>query len=141
MIEKNFNEYFSNWDITLPCESTIECKSGVIQSRGWNIRYLFGSNNKGNYLDFYASHRMTDDRHIRLYASGKIENLPSMWDMITYPTNANEQEKLEAERKFHENNNRVMKILKEKGFYWINTLTPCFKFSLISRKTDLGNGK
>jgi len=93
MIEKKFNEYFSRWKIILPRESIKERKPGTIKSHGWFIQYLFGSNNKGDYLDFYASHRMTEDDHIRLYSSGEVEDLPALWGMIVY---ASEQGELNA---------------------------------------------
>ena len=49
----------------------ITCRKGAI----W---HLFGSDDRGGYLEYYASHRMTDDRHVRLREDGSVEHLPAM---------------------------------------------------------------
>jgi hypothetical protein len=74
-IEQRFNERFKKWQIRLPPEDIAERRRGMILERGWSIKYLFGRNEKGEYLDVYASHRMTDDTHERVYESGEVEEL------------------------------------------------------------------
>jgi hypothetical protein len=75
-IEKRFNDEFSPWDIWLPEEEVANRRRGKIIEAGWAIWYLFDSDEKGEYLDYYASHRMTSDRHDRIYANGNQEALP-----------------------------------------------------------------
>ena len=65
-IETVFNEAFAAWDIRLPEETIASKQRGKIVKAGWVIWYLFGSNEHGWYLDYYAAHRMTNDRHVRI---------------------------------------------------------------------------
>ena len=123
-IEGVFADYFSNWDIRLPTESIQERQPGEIQSHGWNIQYKFGTDDEGRgYLDFYASHRMTNDRHERIYTTGEIKGLPATKEMIIYPPNATESQKDQARREQLEHNREVWKELRRKGFRWI-AMTP-----------------
>ncbi|MDP9439465.1 MAG: hypothetical protein M3P49_12105, partial [Actinomycetota bacterium] len=57
-IEEGFAERFSHWGIRLPSEAVRERRQGKIVEAGWAIWYLFGSDERGEYLDYYASHRM-----------------------------------------------------------------------------------
>lgn len=65
-IESRFNDEFSPWDIRLPARDMKLQRRGRILDAGWAIWYLFGTDEKGEYLDYYASHRMTNDRHVRI---------------------------------------------------------------------------
>lgn len=115
-ITKVFAEYFENWNITLPSEAVEKRVLGKIQSRGWTIQYQFGSNDSGEFLDFYASHRMTNDRHVRIYETGEVEYLPAFQDFMVYPANASEDQKRQIEAEYHEHNRTVDEELRRKGF-------------------------
>lgn len=65
-IEKRFNDVFSSWDIRLPEKDVTNRRRGKIFEAGWTIWYLFGSDERGEYLDYYASHRVTTDQHTDL---------------------------------------------------------------------------
>jgi hypothetical protein len=77
-IETQFNAAFSHWNIRLPPEDLAQRRRGKIVQAGWTIWYLFGADEHGDYLDYYATHHMTNDRHVRLYANGRSEGLPTM---------------------------------------------------------------
>ena len=77
-IERRFRLGFASWGITLPPEHVREKRRGKIVESGWAIWYLFGSDERGEYLDYYASHRMTDDRHVRTREDGTEECLPAI---------------------------------------------------------------
>ncbi len=113
-IEAAFAEDFSHWGITLPPEDVRERRRGKILAAGWVIWYLFGSDERGEYLDFYASHRMTDDRHVRLREDGETESLPAMRTMRPSSRDPQEDAKLEAE--YRSEMRRTAGILEEKGF-------------------------
>lgn len=110
-----FNAEFSHWHITLPPEDVEQRKQGKICKGGWTIGYLFGSNKNCEYLDYYASHRMTSDRHIRLYVNGKRRSLPTIIEFRKGSKDPNEDARLEAE--YIARNQRIAKLLKAKGFY------------------------
>lgn len=62
----------------MPPEHVRERKRGKIVEAGWAIWYLFGEDERGEYLDYYASHRMTNDRHLRIREDGAEEYLPTV---------------------------------------------------------------
>lgn len=109
-LRKAFADYFAAWNIQLPGDRD----AGDIEASGWLIQYAFGSDAIGEYLDFYAAHRMTNDRHERLRPDGSCEGLPALCTMMFLP--ANERERPAAERDFQERNRRIAEELAAKGF-------------------------
>ncbi len=110
----NFNRSFEIWGIELPEEAVRNQQRGKIVKRGWTIWYLFGGDDAGEYLDYYASHRMTNDRHSRLYADGSSKSLDSYCSMRRVSDDPEENRRLENE--FWEHNERVSRELEAKGF-------------------------
>lgn len=113
-IEARFRESFSHWRLQLPRAAVKNRRRGKIVEAGWTIWYLFGSDESGEYLDYYASHRMTNDSHARIYADGRVEGLESLWEMRQSSNDPDEDARLENE--FWEHNERVAKLLEAKGF-------------------------
>ena len=114
LIAETFNSRFDHWKIILP-EKDIENRSGgFIQQSGWLIQYCFGKDKKGEYLDYYAAHRMTDDEHVRIYDDGQVEDLPAISSMRLVSEDPEEDKKLEDE--YYQENQRVAEMLSEKGF-------------------------
>ncbi|CAN5755186.1 hypothetical protein BH18ACT11_BH18ACT11_07360 [soil metagenome] len=113
-IESQFNETFSYWDIYLPPDAFAKRKRGKIVKAGWAIWYLFGSDERGEYLDYYASHRLTTDRHVRIYVNGNEENLPTIQSMRMVSQDPEEDARLEAE--YYARNQKVSRMLEDKGF-------------------------
>lgn len=91
-----------------------EKRRGKIVESGWAIWYLFGSDERGEYLDHYASHRMTDDRHVRIREDGTEECLPAISSFRVVSEDRREDARFEAE--YLEHNQRVGRMLEEKGF-------------------------
>lgn len=110
----NFNRCFETLEIELPKEVAENQQRGKIVKRGWTIWYLFGRDEVGDYLDYYASHRMTNDRHVRLYADGSSKALNSYCRMRKISYDPEENRRLENE--FWEYNERVSRELESKGF-------------------------
>lgn len=97
-----FNKRFEHWGITLPPDAEQRCPIGTIVSRGWTIKYRFGGDQDGKYLDYYAAHRMTNDTHLRIRANGDTDSLPA------YPDGFQQWDPEYIER--------VTEILEAKGF-------------------------
>lgn len=70
-----FAQNFEHWKITLPPEPLREGLRGMIQSRGWTIRYRVALVDGALCLEYFASHRMTNDRLERIRADGQTELL------------------------------------------------------------------
>lgn len=115
-IERIFNEEFRQFEISLPPDDVAQKQRGKIVKRGWVIWYLFGADGRGEYLDYYAAHRMTNDRHIRIYADGTTEHLPAVCSMCFYPPNCTPEEEQRILREHAAKNRQIAKDLDEKGF-------------------------
>lgn len=113
-IEARFQDTFAPWGITLPPDHVRERRRGKIVEAGWAIWYLFGSDERGEYLDYYASHRMTNDRHIRIREDGAEEHLPTVSTMRITSQDPEEDARLAAEHL--DENRRVARMLEGKGF-------------------------
>jgi len=120
-IKKSFSKYFENWSIEISQNDINERKNGYINKSGWLIQYCFGNENDIEYLDYYASHRMTNDRHIRIYENGEIKNLPTLRESYLVDTPEPEpikSQKLKENGKeaFEKYNKEVSEMLINKGF-------------------------
>lgn len=109
-----FAKHFANWKINLPEEDLKNRNNGYIQNAGWLIQYCFGKDENGEYLDYYAAHRMTGDSHVRIHVDGKEESLPSLSSMYPISDDPIEAKKLKDEHDEH--NRKVVEMLNEKGF-------------------------
>lgn len=117
-LRQRFNRCYAHWGIELPADAMSPCKVWLIVQQGWTIwtRFDIGAGGDRERLDYYAMHRMTDDRHVRLHAGGEEENLPVIVSCYVTPQDATEPE-LEALRaEYFSRNQAVEKLLEEKGF-------------------------
>lgn len=114
---RSFKEYFAPWNIELSAEAISHLNQGqIIQivGAGWTIKVLFGEDSQGEFMDFYAGHRMTNDRHARVYVDGTHQGLPTFLDFRIFTGDSQEDERREQEYQSH--NRKVMELLDEKGF-------------------------
>jgi len=115
-IARIFNETFAPWNITLPADALENRRRGMIQSAGWIIHYLFGTDEQGEYMDYYTAHRMTNDRHIRIYAGGTVKELEAPLEFTVYPADCTPEEKARIDKEYFETNRRIYAELKKKWF-------------------------
>ncbi len=113
--EEAFAEFFANWDIRLLPEDVRERRQGNINEAGWAIWYAFGSDEHGEYLDYYASHPMMGgDEHTRIREDGSMEGMDAISSVRLVSRDPEEDAKLQAEHR--EKTRRVNEMLEEKGF-------------------------
>jgi hypothetical protein len=117
VMAREFARYFAHWKIELPNDDLEERRRGTLHAEGWQIQYLFGADTQGEYLDFYAAHRMTNASHHRIYATGQIEDLPTMQEYRIFPPNASPEDEARIEREYSEHNRAIGALLREKGFH------------------------
>lgn len=112
-----FNDYFRNWNIRISPGHVRDGNRDSIEARGWRINYLVDTDADGKlFLEFYATHRMTDDRHVRISSSGDVEDLDAITSMVFFDPNvAGDQER--ASRKNIEHNRKITAELEAKGLY------------------------
>ena len=115
-IERVFNEAFRPFQISLAPEDLAQKRRGGIVQRGWAIWYLFGADARGEYMDYYAAHRMTNDRHVRIYADGTTESLPALCSMYFLPPGCTPEQEQHIRNGHTAENRQIAKMLVEKGF-------------------------
>jgi len=113
-IQQVFDDAFSRWGIRLPVVDGTPHSRGQILHAGWVIWYLFGRDDDGLYLDYYACHRMTNDRHVRIRDDGSTEMLPTIAEFRRCSKDPEEDARLEAE--YFARNREVHELLERKGF-------------------------
>ena len=106
-LRQRFNRAFEHWETELPIDALEPGVVWLICHRGWTIWTRYDVENGREYLDYYATHRMTNDRHLRMYVDGDDVGLPTM-DFIV-GGDATEAE-IAARRR------SAAKLLEEKGF-------------------------
>ena len=104
-IRREFARMFANWEIELPDEDVRSRRSGEIREGGWRIQYHFGEEAGREFIELLASHRMTNDRLIRIYADGERELVGASLDLLAGFTHATQ----DMEEGFYE-------MVKERGF-------------------------
>ena len=106
-VRSEFASYFKHWNIELPAEAVVRRERGQLFQSGWNVRWLFGRDEKGEYLDFYAAHRMTNDRHLRIHENGEATGLEALPDSFV---------PVGKEKEYFARNRRIGRMLRAKGF-------------------------
>lgn len=109
-----FNEMFAKSGIRLPPRDVAQRRRGRIFKAGWSIWYLFGADDRGEYLDFYWSHRLCGDEHTRFYADGAREDLDAIIEFRRSSPDPVEDARLEAA--YFAENRRIAAMLEAKGF-------------------------
>jgi hypothetical protein len=115
LLRTMFEEDIRPWGITLP-DGMDDLLRGKFFKAGWSIRYMTGHDEQGPFLDYFAAHRMTNDRHVRLRPDGTRENLPTMREAYTYRQGASRREIEAAKAEYYAFNRIVGELLRKKGF-------------------------
>ncbi|MEA3440641.1 MAG: hypothetical protein U9R58_10195 [Chloroflexota bacterium] len=69
-IKEVFDHQFERWQITLPWDDLENRHAGSIHDRGWTINYRFGEQDGKEFLEYFASHRKTNDILNRIWDDG-----------------------------------------------------------------------
>ncbi len=137
-IAQCFKTDFARWDLEIPPELLASHQPGFIQSAGWLIQFKFGHNSHGEYLDYYASHRMAGDSHIRIHASGRRQRLAALDEFFINSPDPLENQRLEAA--YYRRNRRIARQLAAKGFDKF-TLNMFLQTSPVRRQDDPSTGR
>jgi hypothetical protein len=132
-IAQAFKRDFAHWGLELSPEMLKTRQAGFIQAEGWLIQFSFGIDKRGKYLDYYACHRMTNDSHVRLYESGRRQNLATLSDFLIQSPDPEEAKHREAA--YYRRNIRVARQLAAKGFDKF-TVNMALEAGLVGREQD-----
>ena len=108
VVKNVFNERFHKWGIHLPEEDLHQRKRGRIQKNGWRINYHFTSRDGKEYLEYFSSHRMTNDTLTRIYEDGTSELIGCC--QVFYKANDPQ-----AEKEYFEHNRNFYNRVDELG--------------------------
>jgi len=111
-IRHSFAQYFEGLDIQLP--DPVPAR-GHIGKAGWAITYVLLQDEQGRpYLEFTASHRLTNPRHVSILHNGEEIALSSFQEDYTYdPDVPGDEEAAQARMTAH--NEAVAEDLRKKG--------------------------
>lgn len=116
-IAEVFNGCFTNFAITIAPEDVTSGWRAVIRQRGWHITLRVTPDDAGSpSLEFYATHRMTSDRHIRIWADGFLEHLDAIQEFVVFDPKIPGSKEASEERYF-QRNRAVAEQLRASGLY------------------------
>ena len=110
-----FAETFSHWGIEIGA-AALERGRGQIRQDGWSIRFIRGVEDGREYIEYYATHRMTSDSHVRIWENGETEELDAIWPQYSYRAEI-PGDRERAHTEYLEHNRRVAAELAELGLY------------------------
>jgi hypothetical protein len=112
-----FNAHFANFDISVTPEEVVVGARRRIGERGWLITYRVDADDAGfPSLELYATHRMTNDTHLRIWADGHLEHLDAIEELYAYDPKVPGSEDA-ARTRYFEHNRSVERRLRERGLY------------------------
>jgi hypothetical protein len=76
---------------------------------------VWGREEEEEYLEVLAQHRMTNDRHYRVWASRPLESLEAPREFMTIPEGADAVELERHTSEHHQENARIYARLRERG--------------------------
>lgn len=112
-----FNGYFEAFGIRIGVEDVVVGTQRTLRQDGWAITYGVNEDADGRLsLEFYATHRMTNDRHVVISSDGQLEHQDSIREMLIFdPKVPGSQEA--AVEEFHAHNRAVEQRLRDRGMY------------------------
>lgn len=120
-LQATFAKMLSYYGYQLPEDDVFFRRRGQIGGEdgdygyGDTLTYLFGQDERGEYLDYYTRHRIAGDQHIRIYEDGSWEHL----EVISPFGPLCSDDPVENERLRREDQEEVARIramLEAKGF-------------------------
>ncbi len=118
-IKEYFDRCYGSFGAELPqAEIDVPDPDYVTQIfvRGWLIWYRFGVKNGKWYLDLYATHRMTDGNHARIWEDGTVVRLPTPGESYVCVHGRDPMENRRKDESFYRRNRKLFAILDRKGF-------------------------
>ena len=124
LLQATFDEMLSYFGHQLPDDDVLHRRRGRVggdddddgdYGRGDVVTYLFGQDERGEYLDFYMCHRIAGDQHIRIYEDGTSEDLEVISPFgprVSDDPVENERLRREDQEEYE----RIHAMLKAKGF-------------------------
>lgn len=76
LIAESFNAYFANFEVRIAPDEVVDGAHKTIQDASWSVTYRVDLDDAGMpSLEFYATSRWTNDRHVKISAFGERERV------------------------------------------------------------------
>src|SRR5262245_45177289 len=108
-----FEKRFAYAGLCLAEGDVIARSRGKLVAASTVVWYLCGQDERGDYLYYYVTDRLSDDVHVRLYADSAEERLPTISTLRRWSPDPEEDKQLAAE--YAAENRRVVELLAAKG--------------------------
>jgi hypothetical protein len=111
-IAESFSLYFSAWGIRVAPEDVVIGSHRIIvdQRSGWRIIYRVDPDEANmRSVEFYATNRFTNDRHVRIGADGHGEHLEAISEIFFVDRDDPDS--------FAERNASIERKLRDRGLY------------------------
>ena len=124
LLQSTFANMLSRFGHQLPDDDVLHRRRGRLggdddddgdYGYGDVVTYLFGQDERGEYLDFYMRHRIAGDQHIRIYEDGsseRLEVISPFGPRISDDPDENERLRREDREEYQ----RIRAMLDAKGF-------------------------
>jgi hypothetical protein len=114
-IEAKFAERMDETGIRLPIGAAQSREPGHIFEKGWHIGYVWGEEDGEEYLELLVQGIAMDDAHVRWWASGREEDLPTPDEWIAIPPSASSGDIGQATDAASTENQAIYDELRERG--------------------------
>ena len=116
-IAEVFNSTFARFDMQIGASDVAIGAHREIRGGGWRILYrVLAEDDGAPSLEFYATHRMTDDRHARIRARGHLEELDAIHTIFGFDPKVPGAEEA-AREAYVRHNGKVADELRAAGLY------------------------
>lgn len=110
-IAETFNAYFDAFAIRIVAEDVVVGARRTLRHDGWAITYRVDPDLAGMpTIEFYATHRMTNDRHVVIAADGSLDHQDAIKELLIISGP-------DSVEKFHAHNNAIEDRLRSRGLY------------------------
>ena len=113
-----FNARFDHWEsIRIAAEDVVIGNHRVLGGQGWHVRFRVDPDDGGHpSLQLYATHRMTNDSHVRIRSDGHVEDLDAIWEAYAYDAKV-PGDRERAHDEYLRHNRAVADELRARGLY------------------------
>lgn len=107
-VKQVFEQKYAAWNLILPLEQLQVPSLGTISNHGWTIHFRCVIDHGEYCLEYFASHRMTNDTLNRIYTDGREE-------VIGYCQEFFLSGDAQAEQAYFEHNQKFYEDVKQRG--------------------------
>lgn len=115
-IKRSFANKYLKWGLLIDDSVIDSAGVNLIQKESWEIRFIEATDEKGDYLEFYAISSDYSDEHFRIYNDGQIETCATIAEGYSYNESLPGNKAVQRQA-YVEKNREIYQYLKTVGLY------------------------